>query len=194
MPELWEYAKPGDVAMVTELLQQGGVSKTDFVSAYTAVCGWGSAMFVRIFLANGGRQHINEKDEYGSTPLTKACGAGHDDVVSLLLASGADVKVVDGDGRSPLYQCSRWGCVRCTELVLHTPGGVDMLNAPTNDGWLPLFEACRNGHTAMVQTLLVAGADPHQIFCNKHKVFTSSTTAWTLQQLLAKKAASLVQR
>eukprot|EP00998_Keelungia_sp_KM082_P006575 NODE_281_length_2147_cov_62.969307_g275_i0.p2 GENE.NODE_281_length_2147_cov_62.969307_g275_i0~~NODE_281_length_2147_cov_62.969307_g275_i0.p2 ORF type:complete len:181 (-),score=29.71 NODE_281_length_2147_cov_62.969307_g275_i0:422-964(-) len=157
MPSLGDYASEGNASKVTELLQQGGVSPEDFMDAFTTACLHGRITVVEVFLANGGKQRVNEQDQYGSTPLCSACYYDHHEVASHLLSSGADVNAGSCDGWSPLLGCSINGNVQCTELVLNAPGGLDMLNATNNDGWFPLFAACRNGCTSLVQLLLAAG-------------------------------------
>src|SRR5437762_5294110 len=53
-----------------------------------------------------GRVDINVPDRDGSTPLLWAVNLGHHELVTLLLASGADVKTANAYGVTPLYQAS----------------------------------------------------------------------------------------
>jgi ankyrin repeat protein len=45
---------------------------------------------------------VNAKDNYGDTPLLKACFFGHEDIVSLLLVKRANVNTKSNRGETPL--------------------------------------------------------------------------------------------
>ncbi len=45
---------------------------------------------------------VNEKDNYGITPLHSAAHAGSADLVELLIANGADVNTTDNESRTPV--------------------------------------------------------------------------------------------
>jgi hypothetical protein len=51
---------------------------------------------------------VNWKDEEGRTPLMWACDRGHQDLVSLLLTSGADHSAHDSDGMTPLHYAAMY--------------------------------------------------------------------------------------
>merc|ERR1712110_1238667 len=47
--------------------------------------------------------NVNAKNEYGETPLHWACQHGNTNIVTFLLAHGAQVDCQDGDGNPPLH-------------------------------------------------------------------------------------------
>ena len=46
---------------------------------------------------------LNEKDEYGSTPLIVAITFGKTDVAKALIKSGADITITNNEGSTPLH-------------------------------------------------------------------------------------------
>ncbi|KAK8140015.1 ankyrin repeat-containing domain protein [Apiospora sp. TS-2023a] len=56
----------------------------------------------------GCQDHLDAKDELGRTPLHYACRSGRPETVSLLLAAGADPRVEDDQGRTPLEACAEF--------------------------------------------------------------------------------------
>ncbi|MFC2134564.1 ankyrin repeat domain-containing protein [Bacteroidota bacterium] len=46
---------------------------------------------------------LNEKDQYGSTPLIVAITFGKPEVVKVLIEAGADIQIKNSDGASPLH-------------------------------------------------------------------------------------------
>ena len=68
-----------------------------------------------------------------STPLHQAAQEGAVQVIELLLASGAAVDAVDGDGATPLWEAVRHGqddAVRALSPRAPTPGGRASPDAP----------------------------------------------------------------
>ena len=96
--ELWESARKGDAAAVRRLLDAGVDPNTRFrydATALSYACDRGHVEVVRLLLERGAK--VNVKDTfYGATPLSWAISPAqgrtpaHDEVVRLLVASGAD--------------------------------------------------------------------------------------------------------
>ena len=55
----------------------------------------------------------------GATPLFMACGKGHTEAVSALLAAGADVDKAMDDGATPLFIACQQGHTILVSKLLH---------------------------------------------------------------------------
>ncbi|TDH68472.1 hypothetical protein CCR75_001426 [Bremia lactucae] len=141
-----------------------------FVNIWTAASD-GDIESVRAFLADGG--DINAKDENGYTPLQAAVSYSHMELVKLLLANGADVKlgeftiplfkmfsceftlVVAGDNEmdTPLHRSETVECA--TVLLDH---GADM-NARNLEGQTPYDVAIEDEHEELQALYKSLGAD-----------------------------------
>lgn len=105
-----------------------------------------------------GIQDDDDDDNARWTPLWGAASEGHESVVELLLANGADVEMTDKDGWTVLHNAA-WGAHDDVVKVLlsHSQAIIDRL-APENRTALLL--ACACGHVMVARMLLRAGADP----------------------------------
>ncbi|OAA74311.1 Ankyrin repeat-containing domain protein [Akanthomyces lecanii RCEF 1005] len=110
---------------------------------------------------------IDQKENFGQTPLTLAAANGHAAVVKLLLATNGHTAVVklllatdkvnvnakDSSGQTPLSRAAENGHEAVVKLLLATDKvGVD---AKDDDGLTPLMYAAGNGHEAVAKLLLV---------------------------------------
>eukprot|EP01029_Cantina_marsupialis_P028449 TRINITY_DN776188_c0_g1_i1.p1 TRINITY_DN776188_c0_g1~~TRINITY_DN776188_c0_g1_i1.p1 ORF type:complete len:172 (-),score=35.32 TRINITY_DN776188_c0_g1_i1:169-684(-) len=87
------------------------------------------------------------------TPLQRACGGGHKDILQLLVDKGANAKHTDKAGRSALHWCALSNAVDCAEILLKL--GVDS-NIKTKSGQTALHMACDSQKAEMVEFLLNA--------------------------------------
>lgn len=91
-------------------------------SGLTKLAQEGDAAGVRRLLDEGTPVDVIDNGRFNVTPLQAAAGAGHLEVVTLLLERGANVNHVDHDGFSPITAAARagkWGVVK----VLAEHGG-----------------------------------------------------------------------
>src|SRR3989338_6398221 len=136
---------------------------------------------------------LNELLEFrnsrGRTALVATCyDGGGVEVVTLLLAAGADVEAQDPTGMTPLMMASYDGNVKVVDALLvagarpeaQHPNGLTALNAASQNGHLEgvdrllaagarvnpanedvpgLWAACKSGQLAVVDRLLAAGAN-----------------------------------
>jgi ankyrin repeat protein len=146
-------------AEVTRLLLQGGANVNTLLadgrSPLHVAAQLGHVAVMEILLQSGA--DANEAQDGGPTPLISACWTRRRDVIELLLRAGADVNKPGEAGEAPLFVASEFGLLDSAEHLIQV-SGVN-LNQPGRMGTTPLFIACANGHTAIIEMLLRAGAD-----------------------------------
>lgn len=106
------------------------------------------------------QNHAGTRDiEYQRTPLHWAALGGHDAVVQLLLAHGADVNAVEPSrGRTPLLDAV---ANMHEPVVRRLVGAGTRVDTADMLGDTPLNLATRQGNVSMARILLEAGADPN---------------------------------
>ncbi|KAI9653676.1 MAG: hypothetical protein M1831_005704 [Alyxoria varia] len=116
----------------------------------------GDILVVRSLLSQGATTEFVDHAE--RTSLIVAAERGHDEVVEILLANGANAAHTMGDtGNNATILASSGGHSRSVELLL-TKGTVD-INAKNADECTALREAVWNGHHAVVGVLLAHSAN-----------------------------------
>ena len=108
-------------------------------------------------LLSKGDVDVNKRDAMGFTALHYACQKGARDLVSLLLASGADASACSNDSTTPLHMCSRSGNKDVIRMLLDA--GADV-NATDRNGRTPIMGMASEGKTDAAKMLLENGADP----------------------------------
>jgi ankyrin repeat protein len=98
----------------------------------------------------------NEKDQAGNFPLYYAAALGHQAVVELLIAQGADLKARNGEGVTALHGAADSGRKEVCELLLAK--GAD-INVQDNDGATALGFATIADKIEIVRLLVAKGAD-----------------------------------
>jgi len=68
--------------------------------------------------------NVNERDDYGWTPLHYAARWGHKEIAELLITAGADVNAKTDDGETPLHRAASEGHKEIVELLIAK--GADM--------------------------------------------------------------------
>jgi cytohesin len=102
--------------------------------------------------AGGGRPCARHTD----APLHIAARRGYDEMVRLLLESGADPNVTDERDKTPLHFAAQEGNIGALQVLL---AGGARLNARDRAGNTPLHDASVTGHLDVVKELMSAGAD-----------------------------------
>ncbi len=100
---------------------------------------------------------LDMKDRDGQTPLSLAAEEGHEAVVRLLLDRDADIETKDKHGlhavvQGPPKRATRRLCGYCSI-------GVPTSTPRITYGGMPLLQAARAGHEAVVRLLLDRDAD-----------------------------------
>ncbi|MBS0194203.1 MAG: ankyrin repeat domain-containing protein [Proteobacteria bacterium] len=112
---------------------------------------------LRELLARGvdiNRQHA------GLTPLlaaTRDSWHGRIETVTTLLSNGADPRIADPEGNTPLHHAARSSDVDVAARLLDAHALLDALN---HDGFSPLGVACEAGNWRLARFLLESGARP----------------------------------
>lgn len=103
-------------------------------------------------LAKADIEKINQIDKNTAhTPLTRALSKGNSLFAKMLIDKGADVKLNNGNGDSPLYYSVDNKDLELTKLILNR--GADV-NTPDKYKVTPLHLAAKNCDTAMISLLL----------------------------------------
>ncbi|MEZ5417490.1 MAG: ankyrin repeat domain-containing protein [Vicinamibacterales bacterium] len=101
-----------------------------------------------------------------AAPVADAAMAGDSATVKTLLQQGSDVNAAQGDGMTALHWAAMKGDAELAQMLIYA--GANVKATTRLGGNTPLIVATRNGHAAVVEALLKAGADP--------KLATSSGT------------------
>ncbi|GMI29935.1 hypothetical protein TeGR_g6254 [Tetraparma gracilis] len=101
---------------------------------------------------------------FNISPLSAAISSGRPDVVEILLRAGADLGVVDANGKTPLRIAVEYAAVdqkqiECIQLLVEA--GADA-NAANDAGQTPLLGAVVGGMTDAATIMLQGGADANQ--------------------------------
>ncbi|XP_044739084.1 uncharacterized protein LOC123300563 [Chrysoperla carnea] len=107
---------------------------------------------------NNGVVDVNELDSAGCTPLQRAAAEGHEEIIRLLLAHGADVNRKDSvHGNTALHEAAWKGYSRTVAILAAAGANLETAN---NGGFAPLHLCCQNGHNQSCRELLLAGCNP----------------------------------
>ncbi len=146
-----------DLGLARRLIEAGAdVRATNRygVAALSLACQNGDAGLVELLLDAGADPNTTLRG--GETALMTAARTGREEPVALLLARGAKVNARERGSQTAIMWAAAEGYAPVVQLLLDA--GADFQTPLKNSGFTPLFFAVRNGHTAVVKTLLAAGA------------------------------------
>ncbi|XP_033737356.1 transient receptor potential cation channel subfamily A member 1-like isoform X2 [Pecten maximus] len=101
---------------------------------------------------------LNEKDDYGCTPLHYASREGHLVAIDDLISLGAHINPKNNNKQSPLHFAARYGRYNTCRRLLDSPQGANIINETDGDGLSALNLASLNGHTKIIHLLMEKGA------------------------------------
>jgi len=162
-------ARNSDVEAVRAQLAAGAdvnAPENDGTSALLWAAYQSSPELVSLLLAAGADP--NAANRFGVTPLLQASRYGDAATMRALLAGGADPERAQRDGETPLMAAARTGSVEAVQLLLER--GTNVNAAEASEEQTALMWAVADGHLAVVDVLLAAGADPN------HKARVSELT------------------
>jgi ankyrin repeat protein len=113
---------------------------------------------VRLLLERGADANFTAFDQGGYTALHWAAIRGHEEVMSVLITGGADIRRRNEMGWTALAYASAWGRLAIVWLLLGYADGRNL-----GDMSEALYRACSYGHAEIVRVLLLAGADHMRI-------------------------------
>ena len=159
MSELLRAARAGNVQEVKRLIESGADANGRSLyknlrneTPLHVAASSGSLEMVKYLVEHGA--DINCKTTFNHTALHKAVRSGSSEVVQYLVEHGAKVTREDCRGRHTVlwWACDKGNHIIVEYLLQH--GAIVDLNTHS-----PLFVACFQGHTAVVQTLLKYNVD-----------------------------------
>ncbi|KAL6268769.1 hypothetical protein P5V15_001894 [Pogonomyrmex californicus] len=154
---LVEACTDGDVGTVRKLLTEGrSVHETteEGESLLSLACSAGYYELAQVLLAMNA--NVEDRGIKGDcTPLMEAASAGHVDIVTLLIAHGADVNAQSTSGNTPLMYGCAGGHEEVVRVLLEAGANVEDHN---ENGHTPLMEAASAGHVQVAKILLDHGA------------------------------------
>ncbi|KAJ3256992.1 hypothetical protein HK103_004975 [Boothiomyces macroporosus] len=105
---------------------------------------------------------VNRKFPHtGNTPLSIACQCGHTRIVSLLIEFGAEIKVKDDYGVTPIHWASNYDDPKLINTLLEKGDlGLSELSLKDSFGSTPLHFASVRNKANTVKLLLRAGSNP----------------------------------
>jgi ankyrin repeat protein len=102
------------------------------------------------------KKNVNEKDDFGWTPLFYAVESAHTHIVTYLVAQKASVRLRDNDSRNLLHHAAIGNSPTLIQTLARL--GCDA-NLKDSYGDVPLFYTVRAGYFEATEALLAAGAD-----------------------------------
>ncbi|KAL5022245.1 hypothetical protein ScPMuIL_001400 [Solemya velum] len=109
-------------------------------------------------LMKGLKTLLDEKDEFGCTPLHYASKGGYLVAIDDLIKYGATINPKNNDRQSPFYFAARYGRYNTCKRLLESPQGPNIINETDVDGLSALHIAAQNGHTKIITLLMEKGA------------------------------------
>ncbi len=103
------------------------------------------------------KEHLNQANQHGLTPLILAADNGDAEIVTALLEAGADPNLPDNRGCPPIHSAAYSGHIEAVAALLR--GGAAP-NPTQKPNWPALVEAADWDDLEMVKLLIEAGADP----------------------------------
>ena len=157
------YLTDATLDIITQLHRAGaninqlfGVNDDYFATALAVSCTVGNMPMVSHLISLGADIQNNIAMGSSTTPLYAAASNGYADIVSLLLAAGADCDEIIPSGANPLIIACAEGYSAVVSLLLCAGASVNKQSTCT--GSTPLHCACLNNHVDIAIELLIAGA------------------------------------
>lgn len=136
------------------------------VDDFLTACGDGDAKQVAKLIALGVSPDVRQEGSYRASALHMAASSRHEDVVKLLLKSGATPRVRDDHGQTPLHKGT--GSPEVVRLLLDR--GADV-HAVDENRYTPLHVAVTEGHRLGLKALLAASEKSGTVRPDEQELF-----------------------
>jgi ankyrin repeat protein len=149
----------GSIDAMKVLIEAGAdVNAADSFGATPLMFGIRDNAKVRVLLDAGAR--VNEKSKQNQTALLLAASnTGAIETARLLIAKGADAKVIGASGRTTLIMAANQNDLPMVPFFLDQGVNVNAVDSTDKSGHTALMAAAAQSNTAMVKALLQKGAD-----------------------------------
>ena len=166
-PALHRYAKKGDIAMATYILDQGADIHAKSRNGETALHAWvdnGHHDGVVLLLGRGAM--IEARDDDGKTPLLHSPRLS---IISLLLAHGANIHAVDWEGKTALFYALSSVDAKPLTIMINHGADVDAVDNAGNNllhtlaskiSRYNIGNMLQTQEKAMLKAVLEMGVDP----------------------------------
>ena len=156
VPDIWKYAKEGNVDKLREILASGIDPNVVDVSGFTSL-GWASCAGHLECIKELVRSGADVNFLYnGYTALFWATQCGHVECIDELVRLGADVNFQNKSGSTALIVASDYGKVECIYELIRLGADVNLQN---KDGYTALMVVSKTGNVECIEQLIKAGAD-----------------------------------
>ena len=156
-----EAARNGHVKSIELLLARGADVEAPGKNGYPAIvmaAANGHVNVIKVLLSAGASPNTPSKPD-GFYPIIPASTEQNDpEVITLLLAAGADANQVNPKNIKPIYQAAANNNNKVIDALVAAGAEV---NIQSYYGSTPLSAAALQGHTEAVKSLLAAGANPN---------------------------------
>jgi ankyrin repeat protein len=99
---------------------------------------------------------INQRDEFGRSPLVNAVRSDHPEVAMELMKRGADVNLTSLENETPLMYTTEHGDLALTKELVRRGA---ILSISSMNGSSALYQATQNNHLDIVKFILESGVD-----------------------------------
>jgi ankyrin repeat protein len=149
----------GNIDAMKVLIEAGAdVNGADSFGATPLMFGIRDIAKVRVLTDAGAR--VNEKSKQNQTALLLAAStAGAIETARLLVAKGADPKVIGSGGRTTLIMAANQNDLAMVQFFLDQGVPVNAVDSTDKSGHTALMAAAAQSNTAMVKALIQKGAD-----------------------------------
>lgn len=140
------------------LISQGGditIKNGEGFTSLHYVCVLGQVSLLRrIIEMKGALPSLSDQTGKAFTPLHCACEHGQDEIVQVLLSSGADVHAVDQNDKTALHYACRSGKLKAAQLLVHHDASI---NAKDREGYTAILTACLSKQLELLRWLATQG-------------------------------------